>query len=314
MFLSDISLKIKKVKKEPCKLVPYLGSKGMLRLMSDKLYLKLSYRGIMGKKLNLKNPNSFNEKLQWLKLYDRKQEYSLMVDKYTVRDYIKKKIGEEYLIPLLGVYDNFDEINFDELPNQFVLKPNHTSGNVYICRDKSKINYNELKREVSLWLKREYYWVHREWPYKNVRPKIICEKYMVEESSEDLRDYKFMCFNGKVKCTFVCLNRKSSTGLNINIYDREWNLMPFERPTHPNSDEKVNIPRNYKKMIEFAEILSKDMPFLRVDFYEINGLIYFGELTFYPGSGFEKFTPESYDVILGGWINLPVTKSRKVGS
>ncbi|MBG9529109.1 glycosyl transferase [Bacillus thuringiensis] len=279
-----------------------LGFK-MFRAIPDANYLQLKYKLIMGRKLNLKNPKTFNEKLQWLKLNDRRPEYTMLVDKYEVRQYIKETIGEEYLIPLLGVYNNFDEIDFDVLPNKFVLKPNHTSGDVFICRDKSKINYRELKSEVDKWLQREYYWLHREWPYKNVKPKIVCEKYMVDESGVDLKDYKFMSFNGEVRCSFVGLNRQSETGLNIDFYDLEWKLMPFERH-YPNSGIKLEKPQNYKKMIEFAELLSRELPFVRVDFYEINGKVYFGELTFYPGSGFEEFTPESYDELLGSWIDL----------
>ena len=144
----------------------------------------------MMEKLNLNNPKTFNEKLQWLKLNDRKPEYKNMVDKYEVRKYIADKIGEEYLIPLLGVWDKFEDIDFEQLPNQFVLKPNHTSGNVFICKDKSKINYEKLKKEVNSWLNRKYYWVHREWPYKNIKPRIICEKYLVDESGVELKDYK----------------------------------------------------------------------------------------------------------------------------
>ncbi|PGY63394.1 glycosyl transferase [Bacillus thuringiensis] len=279
-----------------------LGFK-MFRAIPDAKYLQLKYKLIMGRKLNLKNPKTFNEKLQWLKLNDRRPEYTMLVDKYEVRQYIKETIGEEYLIPLLGVYNNFDEIDFDVLPNKFVLKPNHTSGDVFICRDKSKINYRELKSEVDKWLQREYYWLHREWPYKNVKPKIVCEKYMVDESGIDLKDYKFMSFNGEVRCSFVGLNRQSETGLNIDFYDLEWEIMPFERH-YPNSGIKLEKPKNYEKMIKLSELLSREIPFVRVDFYEINGKMYFGELTFYPGSGFEEFTPESYDELLGSWIDL----------
>ncbi|HDR7272781.1 TPA: glycosyl transferase [Bacillus paranthracis] len=275
----------------------------MFKAIPDAKYLQLKYRLIMGRKLDLKNPKTFNEKLQWLKLNDRRPEYTMLVDKYEVRQHIKETIGEEYLIPLIGVYNNFDEIDFDVLPNEFVLKPNHTSGDVFICRDKSKINYRELKSEVDKWLQRDYYWLHREWPYKNVQPKIVCEKYMVDESGIDLKDYKFMCFNGEVRCSFVGLNRQSETGLNIDFYDLDWELMPFERH-YPNSGIKLEKPKNYEKMIRLAELLSSELPFVRVDFYEINGKMYFGELTFYPGSGFEGFTPESYDELLGSWINL----------
>ena len=178
-----------------------------------------------------------------------------------------------------------------------------TSGNVYICKEKSKINYDELKKEVNAWMKREYYWLHREWPYKNVKPRIICEEYMVDESEIELKDYKFMCFSGEVKCSFVGLNRNSVTGLNVDFYDIDWKPMPFERH-YPNSGKIIPRPKNYNKMIELSEILSKNKLFVRVDFYEVRGKLYFGELTFYPGSGYEKFVPESYDYLLGSWIRL----------
>ncbi|MEI2436134.1 ATP-grasp fold amidoligase family protein, partial [Priestia megaterium] len=149
----------------------------------------------------------------------------------------------------------------------------------------------------------DYYWVHREFPYKGIKPKIICEQLLKEESSEDIKDYKFLCFDGEVKCSFVCSNRNASTGLNVDFYDREWNKMPFERH-YPRSDMHIPKPNHYEKMIELSERLSKDFAFVRVDFYESNGRLYFGELTFYPGSGYESFNPYSYDLLLGGWIDL----------
>ena len=297
--------KIDKAIKNPKLLLLFLLNSNYSMIIPDALFLKLKYKLITGKKLNLKNPKSFNEKLQWLKLHDRKPEYTRLVDKYEVRKYIAETIGAEYLIPLLGVYNSFQEIDFERLPNQFVLKPNHTSGDIFICNDKSMINYSELENTINRWLKREYYWVHREWPYKDVKPKIICEKLMVDESGKELKDYKFMCFNGRVKCSFVCLNRFSPQGLNVDFYDIDWNPMPFERH-YPRSGTILPKPKNYEKMIELAEILSQNIPFLRVDFYDINGRIYFGELTFYPGSGFEEFTPEDYDYILGSWLKLPI--------
>lgn len=301
--------KVKKVIKDPKIILLYFLNSRLLRFIPDGLFLKIKFRLIMDKKLDLKNPKTFNEKMQWLKLYDRKPEYTQMVDKYEVRKYIGEVIGKEYLIPLLGVYDNFEAIEFDKLPNKFVLKPNHTSGNVFICKDKSKIDYKKLKKEVNRWLKREYYWLHREWPYKNIKPRIICEKYMVDESGTELKDYKFMCFNGQVKCIFVCTNRTSPTGLNIDIYDVAWNLMPFGRPNQPGTGVKIPKPKNFDKMIKYAEKLAENIPFIRVDFYETDGQLFFGELTFYPGAGFEEFSPEFYDSILGGWITLPGNKT-----
>lgn len=297
--------KIFKAIRNPRLILVYLLGFKIFRKIPDSLYLKVIYQLVMGKKLDLKNPQTFNEKLQWLKINDRKSQYTQIVDKFEVRKYIAKEIGEEYLIPLLGVYDNFDEIDFETLPNQFVLKPTHTSGNVYVCKDKSQINYDELKREINNWLKRQYYWIHREWPYQNVKPRIICEKYMVDESSEGLKDYKFMCFNGEVKCSFVCSNRDSKAGLSLDFYDMNWEILPFTRK-YPNSGTLIPKPKTFDKMVNYAGKLSRDMFFVRVDFYEVDGQLYFGELTLYPGAGLEEFTPESYDELLGSWIKLPI--------
>lgn len=295
--------KIIKAFKNPKLGILYFLSSKISRILPDSIYLKMKYRIIMNRKLNLKNSVTFNEKLQWLKLYDRKKEYINMVDKYKVRKYISSIIGDEYLISLLGVYESFDDINFDKLPNQFVLKPNHTSGDVFICKDKTKINFEELRKKVTKWLKRNYYWLHREWPYKCIERKIICEQYLEDKSDVDLKDYKFMCFNGKAKCMFVCLNRHQSNGLNVDFYDMDFHKMPFERHYH-NSGTIIEKPKNWHKMIELSEKLSKDIPFVRVDFYEVNGQVYFGELTFFPGAGFEEFTPEKYDEMLGNWLKL----------
>lgn len=277
-------------------------------LFPDRLFLKIKFKYHIGKKLNLKNPVTFNEKLQWLKLNDRRPEYITYVDKYAVRNHIKKTIGEEYLIPLLGVYNSVEDIDWAQLPNQFVLKCTHGSGSNLICTDKSELNIKETKSKLKMWMKKNWFWNGREWPYKNVEPRIICEKYMVEESGKELKDYKFMCFNGEVKCIFVCTNRNSPTGLNIDIYDVNWNLMPFGRFNHPGTGVKMSKPKNFDNMVEYAEKLSKNIPFMRVDFYEAIGHLYFGELTLYPASGFDKFVPESYDYLLGSWIKLPIEK------
>ncbi|MGU9076068.1 ATP-grasp fold amidoligase family protein [Clostridium perfringens] len=282
---------------------------GMFNNMSDEKYLKKKYYAYIGKKLDLNNPQTFNEKLQWLKLYNRKHEYTMMVDKYLVRKYIADKIGEEYLIPIIGVWNDSDEIDFEKLPDKFVLKCNHNSGlGMCICKDKNKLDIKKVKNELKRGLNQDYYIVHREWPYKDVPRKIIAEKYMTEKNSEELKDYKFMCFNGKVKCSFVCSDRFSDDGIKVTFFDINWNIMPFERH-YPRSDKQISKPVNYEKMIEFAEKLSKGIPFLRVDFYEIEGRLYFGELTFFPGSGFEEFTPEKADYELGKLIELPIKNS-----
>jgi hypothetical protein len=302
--LSLMLSKIVKIFKNPKIIILYLLSTKIIRIIPDSIFLKIKFRLRIGRTLNLSNPKTFNEKLQWLKLYDRNPRYTDLVDKYKVREYIAKTIGEEYLIPLLGVYNSFEEIDFNKLPNEFVLKPNHTSGDIYICKDKSRINYHELKRKVYRWMKRDYYWLQREWCYKNIKPKIICEKFMVDESGVELKDFKFMCFNGKVKCSFVGLNRYSKSGLNVDFYDINWKPMPFKRH-YPTSGNIIPKPKNYDRMIKISEILSKGIPFVRVDFYEPNGILYFGELTLFPGSGFEEFTPEKYDYLLGSWLKLP---------
>ncbi|EEK76122.1 ATP-grasp fold amidoligase family protein [Bacillus cereus] len=278
--------------------------KGLLNALSDSLYLKIRFWIKMDYKLNLKYPTTFNEKLQFLKLHDRNPKYTKMVDKYEVREYIEEILGEEYLIPIIGVYDRFEDIDFEELPDQFVLKCTHDSGGLVICKDKSQLDITRAKNKINKCLETNYYYRGREFPYKNVRPRIICEEYMVDESGTELKDYKFMCFNGEVKSVFVCLNRNSSKGLNIDFYDPDWNLLPFTRQ-YPNSGISVPKPKSFDQMIVCAEKLSKDIPFIRVDFYEINGKMYFGELTLYPASGFSAFKPEKYDSLLGSWIQLP---------
>ncbi len=272
--------------------------------LSDEAYIKLMYYCIMDRKVNLKNPQTFNEKLQWLKLYNRNPIYTMMVDKYEVKKYIAETIGEEYLIPTLGIYSSFNEIDFNKLPNQFVIKCTHDSGGVVICKDKTKLDINSAREKINKNLKNNFFYVGREWPYKDVKPRIIIEEYIDDHKNEDLNDYKFMCFNGKVKCSFVCSERRSKEGLKVTFFDLDWNKMPFERH-YPYSKKNIAKPENYTKMIELSEKLSKNLPFVRIDFYEVNGKIYFGEITFFPGNGTEEFTPEEYDYLLGSWIELP---------
>ena len=296
--------RIVKFLKNPYRLFVVLTRRGWFKSMNDERYLKLYYRGLMGEKLNLKNPQTFNEKLQWLKLYDRKQIYTTMVDKYEVKKYVADLIGEEYIIPTLGVWDKFEDIEFDSLPEQFVLKTTHDSGGVIICKDKSKFDFAKAKEKIVKSLKTNYYYGTREWPYKHVKPRIIAEKYIEDSKLCDLMDYKFMCFNGVVKCSFVCSGRNTEERLHVTFFDREWNLMNFER-AYPMKKEGFPKPELYEEIIALAEKLSRDIPFVRVDFYQANRKIYFGELTFYPGGGFESFSPEIWDRTLGDWIKLP---------
>lgn len=272
--------------------------------LNDALYLKMLYKVRMNKKLNLKNPISFNEKLQWLKLNDHNNMYTKMVDKYEVKKYIVETIGQKYVIPTIGIYNKFDEINFEKLPNEFVIKCTHDSGGVVICSNKEQLNIKDVRNKINKNLKTDFFRLGREWPYKNVKPRIIIEKYMKDNKNNDILDYKLMCFNGKVKCSFVCSERRSSLGLAVDFYDLSWNKMPFKRH-YRNSNVFHEKPKNYDLMIKLAEKLSKGIPFVRVDFYEINGEVYFGEMTFYPGCGFEEFMPDEWDIKLGDWITLP---------
>lgn len=282
----------------------YISDLGLLNWMSDESFLKRKYYYKFGEKLSLEKPVTFNEKLQWLKIYDHNPAYTMMVDKYRVRNYITSKIGKEYLVPLVGVWDKPDDIDFSLLPNKFVLKCNHNSGKgICICKDKDKLNIKKVKKELAKGLKQNYYYHGREWPYKDVPRKIICEEFL-DNNGRDLLDYKLMCFNGKVQCSFVCTDRFSKNGLHVTFFDRDWNVMPFERH-YPSYKQGLPKPRQYYKMIELAETLAEKIPFVRVDFYEIEGKIYFGELTFFPGSGFEEFTPKEWDVKLGNLLMLP---------
>lgn len=302
--------KVVKGIKNPKYMVLNTLSLRLARVIPDKEFLKIKYKLKMDKNLNLDNPRTFNEKLQWLKLYNRNPAYISLVDKYEVRKYIAQTIGDEYLIPLIGVWDKFDDIDFDKLPNQFVLKPNHTSGNVYICKDKSKIDYAWLRKEVNKWMKRDYYWVHREWPYKNVKPKILCEKYLVDGSNTGLTDFKFMCFNGEPRIIQVMSERNNGNFL-LNHFDLEWNEIHIPRKTVKRNPVVPKKPKNLDEMIEISKILSKDMPFVRIDLYETSLGIFFGEITFYPVSGFMDFKEEYHDYLLGSWIKLP-SKERKL--
>ncbi len=279
--------------------------KTILRVLPDEWYIQLLYFYHFHRFANLENPQTFNEKLQWLKLHDHNPLYTTLVDKYAVKKWVADKIGEQYVIPTLGVWEKAEDINFDQLPNRFVLKCTHDSGSIVICRDKSKLDKKAIIVKLSLALKNNGYWYGREWPYKNVPPRIIAEKYMTDDDSiQELKDFKLMCFNGKVKCSFVCTERFTKQGLKITFYDTNWDVMPFERH-YLRSKTPIAKPLNYDEMVELAEKLSKDIPFVRVDFYSVKGHTYFGEMTFYPGSGLEAFSPSEWNKEIGSYLQLP---------
>ncbi len=274
--------------------------------MSDELCLKLMYRVQMGEPLNLDNPKKFTEKVQWLKLYNRKPEYTTMVDKYAVKDYVAGIIGREYIIPTLGVWDKPEDIDWEALPDRFVLKTTHGGGGggVVICSDKAALDKADAIARLNRSLKSDIYHSLKEWPYKDVRKRIIAEQFMEDTGLHELRDYKFFCFGGQCRCMKVDFDRFIEH--HANYYDTEGNLLRFgEKDCAPDFNKAIHLPDTMPQMVELANKLSKDTPLMRVDFYDVDGKVYFGELTFFPASGMGKFTPEEYDSILGQWIELP---------
>lgn len=282
----------------------YLESR-LSHSLLDKQYIKLTCFS-KKMKMDIDNPQTFNEKLQWLKLYDRRPEYTMMVDKIEVKKYIAEKIGEEYLIPTLGVWDNAEDIDFDSLPDKFVMKCNHNSGlGMAICKDKSTFDTEKARKELRKGLKQDYYLTGREWPYKNVKRRIIAEQYMEDEKTSELRDYKFFCFNGEVKAMFVATERqKVGEEVKFDFFDENFNHLPI-RQGHPNAKVAPEKPEKFEEMKKLASKLSQNIPHVRVDFYEVNGKIYFGEMTFYHFSGMVPFAPEEWDYKLGEWTTLP---------
>lgn len=298
--------RIVKLLNEPRVTISHLMNTSLFKDLPDEIFLKIKYRIRMGKKLDLSNPKEFSEKIQWLKIHDRNPHYTKLVDKLEVRNHIKEKIGDDYLIPLIGTYEKFEDIKFDALPNQFVLKSTHDSGGVVICKDKNKFNYNKARIKLNKSLNRNFYYRGREWPYKNVKPMIICEQYLVErEKQSSIIDYKFYCFNGKPEFCQVIRNRGANE--TIDFYDMEWNHMDFTglhypKKPYPHSKGKHPRPDKYSLMIEIARKLSKEMNFIRVDLYYVQDRIFFGELTFYPLSGFGEFSPPLWNKKLGDFI------------
>jgi hypothetical protein len=253
--------------------------------------------------LNLKNPKTFNEKLQWMKLNYRDPLYTTLADKYAVRKYITEKIGDKYLFPILGVYNTVDEIEWEELPNQFVLKCNHDSGSMIICKDKSALDKNTVIKKLSKRMRNNTtYNVSREWPYKNIKRRIMCEKYMADEKGE-LTDYKFFCFDGEPKAMFVATERNSGD-VKFDYYDAQFNNLNIVQ-VHKQSRKEQPKPKGFEEMIKLSKILSQNMPHVRVDFYDIDGKVYFGEFTFFHHAGLVGFTPNSIDELWGSWIKIP---------
>lgn len=275
---------------------------GVYNYMDDKVFLQKMFKAKMGYQLNLNNPSTYNEKLQWLKLYNRNKEYTNLVDKFEVRKFVKDKIGEKYLIPLIGVWECVEEINFNELPRKFVLKCTHNSGlGMIICRDKSNLKIKKVKNELKKGIKENYYLTRREWPYKNVRPRIIAEE-LIGDGSKSPLDYKFFVFNGKIDSVMVCVGREKGYP-DFYFYDMDWNRLMYQNIEKFDGEEPKK-PDNFGEMISIVESLSKGYCHVRIDLYNINGKIYFGEITFYNQSGYDLDISKETDIKWGKKINL----------
>lgn len=275
-------------------------------LLPDRWHIRYYFRKKVGYTCHLNAPRSFNEKIQWLNLHDRNPLYTKLTDKVLVKEFVSENLGSEYVIPTLaGGFSRFDDIPFDKLPNQFVLKCNHDSKSTIVCTDKNCFDYHSAKIKLEYALRKNYYHhVGKQWGYKNIKPVIFVEKYLGDEFGE-LWDYKFMMFNGQCKSIFLFVDRFSDKGMKMNCYDENWNLQPFTRG-NPNTDFEIPKPKNLDEMLCVARRLAAlvNNAFVRVDLYDMHGRIYFGEYTFYPGAGFDKFEPQEWDFILGDWIDI----------
>ena len=281
-----------------------------LPFLPDRLRIEIMWRQWMNYPLNLKKPTTFNEKLQWLKLYDRNPLYTKLVDKYAAKDYVASIIGKEYVIPTIAVWDNVEDIDLSKLPSQFVLKTTHDSGGVCICRDKDSFDFEKAKEKLDHSLHYDYYKLAAEWPYKNVYRRIMAEEYLEPaQNVKDLPDYKFFCFDGECKALFIATDRQNREEPYFSFFDIDFNFLGITQG-HPQPPVIPAKPQNYDLMIELAEKLSKGFPQVRVDFYEVNGKVYFGELTFFHHSGIVPFEPQKWDYIFGEWLKLPKTKRR----
>ncbi len=296
--------KILKVFKDPYWTFGVILRRMFSRFMSDETFVRWEYFSGMGKFPNLNHPVTYNEKLQWLKLNDIHPDYTRLVDKYEAKVYVRAMIGDEHIIPTLGIWDSWDDIDFSKLPDKIVLKTTHDSGGVAICKDKSDMTLKKAKKKICKSLKHNYFYEHREYPYKSIKPRIIAEQLMVDESGNELKDYKFFCFDGKCKMLFIATDRNIGD-VKFDFFDTEFNHLPFVQG-HPWATRKITKPAGFEKMIALAEKLSKGYPHIRVDLYDINGKIYFGELTFFHFSGNVPFEPAEWDYKIGEWLKLPI--------
>lgn len=269
-------------------------------LYSDEKFLRKLFKLEMGYDLNLDTPHTFNQKLNWLKLNNHQPQYTIMADKYRVKKFVSEAIGEEYVVHCYGAWERYEDIDFDKLPNQFVLKTNHDSSGATLCKDKRVIDHTKLKKYFNRLLKRNYFYHLREWPYKNIKPLIIAEELLVDNISDRLRDYKFWCFNGVPQYMYCTVK---GGDVYENFYDMEFNPVGISHGFRRQKPE-FDKPVQFDKMKELATKLSANIPFVRIDFYEVGEKLYFGEFTFYDWGGMKPFVSRTQDVELGSLINL----------
>lgn len=283
----------------------YKGVKPWNHLLSDRFFLTLQYRIVCNEKPNLSTPINFSEKLQWLKLYNHKELYTLLVDKIEAKKWVAERIGKEYIIETLKVWDKAEDLSFDELPERFVLKCSHNSGGVTVCTDKAVLNKDSLVKEYKRLLKENYYYAGREWPYKNVKPRILAERFVTENPNTPLTDYKFYCFNGEPRFLYISQTDPEHKDTPITYLDTNWTLTPFQRKNHSLLEPLPQRPDNLEEMLGICRTLSSGIPFVRVDLYNIEGKVYFSEMTFFPASGYNTFEPEEWDRKIGDYLALP---------
>ncbi|MBY0158836.1 glycosyl transferase [Cytobacillus oceanisediminis] len=275
------------------------------RSLSDETFIKKRIKKKLNREVNLESPTKYNDKLQWLKLNWIDRDATKCADKYEVREFVKERIGEKYLNELYDVYHSIDDIDIDKLPNSFVLKGTHGSGYNIVCKDKTTMDWNKEFKKMRRWMRKNYYWENREWVYKDIVPKVICEKYIEQDDGEELRDYRFFCFNGEPKFITVDFSINNKKNTRRNLYDLEWNLMEQEISYPRELTLKVNKPDKLDEMIKFSKMLSSSFPHARIDFYYIKQEIIFGEITFFHQSGMGKVKPLEFEEEMGNWIQLP---------
>lgn len=275
-------------------------------LFPDEFFLKTQFRLVFRRPLDLSNPITFSEKLQWIKLYYHRPEFTMMADKVRVKQYVADKIGEQFVVPLLGVWDRPEDIEWDNLPNKFVLKTNHDGGNngVVICDNKETFDRKKAIKKLRKSLRRNTYLLGREWPYKNIKRKVLAEQYIENDATNDLSDYKFFCFDGKAKLVHLVTERRSATGAKFDYYDENFNHLEL-KDEYPNATPPPRKSESFDLMKDLAEKMSVGIPHVRVDFFEVGGKVFFSEFTFFHGGGLVVFQPEKYDYILGQYLQLP---------